>query len=157
MRKTQSGQSVFEPSTSRTLVWPLSFNVSPQLNKHEATEFEKRLHNNGRGAVGFTVPINLSVCPSAYISLYPPNYLSYQLSTHLSVRPFIFVRQITHSSASATTALRKSSPATDDPVYIRLNHTMLDRPYVWSVEKKNGLNTNCSSNYAIYLTKWLHT
>ena len=43
MRKTQSGQLVFEPSTSRTLVRPLSFNDSPQLNEHEATEFEKQL------------------------------------------------------------------------------------------------------------------
>lgn len=116
------------------------------------------LHNNGRETVGFTVPIDLSVCLSTYVSLYPSNYLSYQLSTRLSVRPFIFVRQITHSSPSATTALPNSSSATDDPVYIILNHTMLDRPYVhvWSVEKKNGLNTNCSSNYVIYLTKWLH-
>jgi len=97
------------------------------------------------------VPINLSVCLPIHLTTYPTSYPR----VCPSVRLFIFVRQITHSSASATTVLPKSSLATDDPVYI-MNHTMLDRPYVWPVEKKNGLNTNCSSNYAIYLTKWLH-
>jgi len=100
----------------------------------------------------------LSVCLPMYLSIHLTTYPTSYPRVCPSVRPFIFVRQITHSSASATTALPNSSSATDDPVYIILNRTMLDRPYVhvWSVEKKNGLNTNCSSNYVIYLTKWLH-
>jgi hypothetical protein len=59
---------------------------------------------------------------SVYVSLYPSIYLSHQLFTRQSVRPFIFDRQFTHSSASATTTLPKPSPETDDVTHLSESH-----------------------------------